>query len=75
MSWGGYTKWKRRRRRNEVLMTIGKVGIFRVDGSRASQTNEHKEGDVILENHVDLGSWLIAKLSIVFEVCRSPSLH
>jgi len=56
-------------------MTIGKVGIFRVDGSRASQTNEHKEGDVILENHVDLGSWLIAKLSIVFEVCRSPSLH
>jgi hypothetical protein len=43
-------------------MTIGKVGIFRVDGSRADQTDEHKEGDEILENHVDLGSWLIVSL-------------
>jgi hypothetical protein len=61
VSWGGYTKRRRRRRRkNEILMTIGKVRIFRVDGNRASQTDEHKEGDEILENHVDLGSWLIA---------------
>ena len=47
-------------------MTIGKVGIDRVDGSRAGQTDKHKEGDEILENHVGLGSWLIAKLSIGF---------
>jgi hypothetical protein len=56
-------------------MTIGKVGIDRADGSRAGQTDEHEEGDEVLENHVDLSSWLIAKLSIVFEVCRLPSLH
>jgi hypothetical protein len=64
VSWGGYAKRKRkrRRRRNEVLVTIRKVGIVRVDGSRAGQTDERKEGDEILENHVDLGSWLIVSL-------------
>jgi hypothetical protein len=53
-------------------MMIRKVGIDRVGGSPAGQTDEHEEGDEILENHVGLSSWLIAKLSIVlrFVDCR-----
>jgi hypothetical protein len=37
-------------------MTFEKVGIDRVDRSRAGQTDENEEGDEILENHVDLSS-------------------
>jgi hypothetical protein len=45
--------------------------IMRANGktSRAGGTEEARKCDEILENHLDVGFWLIAEFRIVFHVC------